>query len=194
MGPDGSKFILGVDRRQLEALLGLWLWEPHCPSVLQAAAQARQHFLITLISFPCRSLISKMQAVVMKPGTKQDKPLYPSYRGSASPPRLQDLLGACVAATHPPSPSIPPSEHSPASSTGCGERQTAHQPDDFHLPPKKTRQLGETSRVCFATFISCRLFLLMSRVLCPGTAAIPGISQPGARGCADKSGHEVYRS
>lgn len=167
MGPDGSKFILGVDRRQLEALPGLWLWEPHCPSVLQAAAQARQHFLITLISFPCRSLISKMQAVVMKPGTKQDKPLYPSYRGSASPPRLQDLLGACVAATHPPSPSIAPSEHSPASSTGCGERQTAHQPDDFHLPPKKNPAIRRN----FACLL--RYFYFLSFVSADEQSALP---------------------
>lgn len=169
------------------------------PRVLQAAARARRHFLITLISFPRWSLISKMQAMVMKPALRQGQSKTSLFilLTTAQPPLLACricwvLVWLPLTLAAPPSLPLSTALPLPRAVGKANSSSAALLPQRFSFTVKW--QLGETLRVCFATFISCHLFLLMSRVLCPGTAAVPGISQPGAQGCADKSGHEVYRS
>lgn len=82
------------------------------PRVLQAAAQARQHFLITLISFPRWSLISKMQAPVMKPALRQgqSKTSLLILLTAAQPPLLACRICwvlVWLPLTHPPQPFHP---------------------------------------------------------------------------------------
>lgn len=183
MGLGGSTVGPGVDKGHC--------WARGCgaalPRALPSNTQGRERFLITLMSFPCWSLISR---TVVKAALCQDRERQGSLSSlpqpsSPSSPAGGFAGGFVAAALSPPhwSAALP----LPRGVRRARSSSAALLPQGFAFTIRQ--QLGETLRVCFPPFVSCVFFTGEQS----GLQQSQGLSQPAAQGCADKAAHEGCR-